>query len=100
VNAERMRSNFEALLGLTMSEAVSAALAPKIGRATVHELLRKATARAASEKRHLGEIIKLLPEFTAQLSSEEIDRLMDPRAYLGSATRFIERVLGEKDAGH
>ena len=100
VNAGRMQANFGAHLGMTLSEAVSASLAPKIGRAEAHELLRKATARAANERRHLREILKQLPEVTAQLSNEEIDRLMDPRAYLGSAQRFIDRVLGEKDAGH
>jgi len=32
------------------------------------------------------------------LTEVEIDRLVDPRAYLGSAQRFISRVLGDADA--
>ena len=98
VDAAHMQSNFNALHGLTMSEAVSAALASKMGRSAAHDLLRTATKRAADENRHLGEILKELPEVTAHLSSNEIDRLMDPRTYLGSAHRFIAKVLGEPNA--
>jgi 3-carboxy-cis,cis-muconate cycloisomerase len=98
VDAARMLANFDDLRGLTLSEAVSTALAPKIGRTAAHEILRKATAHATGEKQHLRDVLKQLPEVTAHLSSVAIDRLMDPRAYLGSAQRFIARVLGEADA--
>jgi 3-carboxy-cis,cis-muconate cycloisomerase len=98
VDAARMRANFDALLGVSMAEAVSTALVAKIGRTAAHELLRDATRRTQTEKRHLGEVLKELPEVNAHLSEEEIDRLMDPRAYLGSAQRFIARVLGDSDA--
>jgi 3-carboxy-cis,cis-muconate cycloisomerase len=98
VDAARMQSNLDALLGLPLSEAVNAALAPKVGRSTAHELLRTATQRAAEEKRNLAGILKQLPEVSAHLTDAEIDRLLDPRAYLGSAQRFIARVLGETDA--
>lgn len=98
VDAARMRSNLDGLLGLPLSEAVSAALAPKVGRFSAHELLRTATHRAAEEKRNLGEILKELPQVTAHLTGAEIDRLLEPSAYLGSAQRFVSRVLGEPDA--
>jgi len=98
VDAVRMMSNLNSLLGLPLSEAVNAALAPKVGRATAHDLLRTAAERAAAEKRTLADILKQLPQVTAHLTEMEIDRLLDPRAYLGSAQRFISRVLGEADA--
>jgi 3-carboxy-cis,cis-muconate cycloisomerase len=98
VDAARMMSNLDNLLGLPLSEAVNAALAPKVGRSTAHDLLRAATERASTEKRNLGDILKQLPQVTAHLTEAEIDQLLDPRAYLGSAQRFISRVLGEADA--
>ena len=98
VDAARMQSNLGALHGMPLSEAVNAALAPKVGRATAHELLRTATQCATEEKRDLGEILKRLPEVTAHLDDAEVDRLLAPHAYLGSAQRFIARVLGEADA--
>ncbi len=98
VDAARMMANLDSLLGLPLSEAVNAALAPKVGRSTAHDLLRTASERAAAEKRNLADILKQLPQVNAHLSDVEIDRLLDPRAYLGSAQRFISRVLGEADA--
>jgi 3-carboxy-cis,cis-muconate cycloisomerase len=98
VDAARMRSNLDGLLGLPLSEAVNAALAPKMGRGAAHDLLRTATERAAAENRKLADILKQMPQVTAQLTEVEIDQLLDPRAYLGSAQRFISRVLGEADA--
>ena len=99
VDADRMRENFDALAGMTMAEAISVALAPKIGRSAANNLLRKAAMQAKKEKRHLGDVLKELPEVAALLSDDEIDRLLKPEAYLGSAKRSIERVLGEPNAG-
>lgn len=98
VDAARMRSNLDSLLGLPLSEAVNAALAPKMGRAAAHDLLRTAAERAAAERRNLADVLKQMPQVTTHLTDAEIDRLLDPRAYLGSAQRFISRVLGEADA--
>jgi 3-carboxy-cis,cis-muconate cycloisomerase len=98
VDEERMRANFDALLGIPMAEAVSAALAPKIGRSAAHQILREASKRAKQEGRHLADVLKGMPEVNTELRAEEIDGLMDPRAYLGSAQRFITRVLGEPNA--
>ena len=99
IDAERARANFDALLGISMAEAVSAALVAQIGRSTAHDLLRTASKRALEEKRHLGEVLKSMPEVSAHLGPEEVDRLMDPCAYLGSTQRFIAQVLGESNAG-
>ncbi len=99
VNADRMRANFDALLGISMAEAVSSTLAPKIGSSAANNLLRKAVARAKEEKRHLGEVLKSMPEVSARLTAEDIDQLMDPRGYLGSSRRLIARALSEPDAG-
>lgn len=98
VNAKAMQANIDGRFGVTLSEAVNAALAPALGRSEAHEILRKATSKAVQEKRSLGDVLKELPEVTAHLSVAKIDALLDPRAYLGSAERFIARVLGEADA--
>jgi 3-carboxy-cis,cis-muconate cycloisomerase len=100
VNQRRMEDNFDALRGTTMAESISAALAMKIGRLRAHELLREATERANANKLHLRTVLKNMPEVSSELTDERIDQLMEPRAYLGSAQRFIDRVLGESDAGN
>ena len=98
VDADRMRENLDALLGTGLAEAVSVALAPKLGRSAALDLLREASKRATHQKRHLGDVLKSMPEVTAHLSGIEIERLMDPRAYLGSAERLIARILEKQDA--
>ena len=94
VNASRMTSNLDAMHGLPQSEAVSAALARKVGRSAAHEILREATRQARDKNQNLSEILKRNSEVTAHLAPETIDRLLQPREYLGSAKQFIERVLG------
>jgi 3-carboxy-cis,cis-muconate cycloisomerase len=98
IDTVRMRANFDDLLGVTMSEAVNAALARKIGRSAAHSLLRDASDRALREKRGLGNVLKEDQEVLEHLTRDEIDQLMDPRAYLGSTQRFIGNVLGDPDA--
>lgn len=98
VDARRMQMNMEATLGMPLSEAVSVALAPKIGRVAAHDLLRRATDRALTENHHLSEVLKQMQEVKTHLSDGEIDDLLDARSYLGSAQRFIVRVIGDHDA--
>jgi 3-carboxy-cis,cis-muconate cycloisomerase len=100
VDAARMAANLDARQGLTQSEAVVVALTAKIGRSAAHSLLEAAARKATATGQHLSPILKSIPEVTAHLSGEEIDRLLDPRGYLGSAARFIHQALEDADAGH
>ena len=97
-DAARMEANMEATLGLPLSEAVSVALAPRMGRVAAHDLLRRAADRALTEKTRLSDVLKQMPEVKAHLTDAEIDALLDARNYLGSAQRFIARVVGDQDA--
>lgn len=99
VDAERMQTNLQSMLGLPMAEAVSVALSAKLGRAAAHELLRAASQRAVEQKRELGAVLNEMPEVAAHLNAAELDRLLDPRNYLGSAPKFIARLLGDANAG-
>jgi len=98
VDSDRMRANLDATHGLPLAEAVSSALASKIGRTEAHDVLRKAVELAVMEKRPLSDVLKETPEVKAHLNEAEIDRLLDARNYLGSSQRFISGVLGEDDA--
>lgn len=95
VDAARMAENLQRTQGLAQAEAVSVALATTVPRAKAHELVREATREAAAKGHALANVLKAMPEVTEHLSEKEIDRLLEPRAYLGSTRRFIERVLGD-----
>ena len=95
VYPDRMKANFEAMHGLPLSEAVSVALASKIGRPQANALLSLAAENTMAQHGNLADALKAMPQVRAFLSSEEIDSLLLPERYLGSAQRFIRQVLGD-----
>ncbi|CAM3151460.1 3-carboxy-cis,cis-muconate cycloisomerase [Pseudomonas floridensis] len=95
VDAERMRVNLESTQGLVLAEAVSIALAQRIGRDAAHHLIEQSCRRAVEQGAHLRQVLGETSEVTAHLSSEELDRLLDPAHYLGQARRWVERAVAE-----
>jgi 3-carboxy-cis,cis-muconate cycloisomerase len=93
VDTERMARNLDITHGLIMAEAVTLALGAKLGRMEAHRLVEAACHRAIKDGSHLREALALDPTIGAELSSEQIDRLLDPAAYIGQATVFTDRVL-------
>jgi 3-carboxy-cis,cis-muconate cycloisomerase len=93
VNAEHMRRNMDLTDGLLFAEAVSMALADKIGKAQAHDLVHAACTRAIQEKRGLRPILSADPRINAHLSATDLDRLFDPHNYLGAADEFVYRVV-------
>src|SRR4051794_10589649 len=81
VRPARMRENLQATGGLVLAEAVSTALAERVGRAEAHGLVQAAARRAADAGRPLRD--ELLDDPEIDLSSEQIDRALDPAGYLG-----------------
>ena len=98
VDASRMQANLDVTHGLPLAEAVSSALASKIGRSKAHEVLHKAANLAKAKKLPLSNVLKEMSEVKTHLNDAEIDGLVDVRNYLGSAQRFISRVVGDDDA--
>ncbi|WP_347929140.1 3-carboxy-cis,cis-muconate cycloisomerase [Pseudomonas helvetica] len=95
VDAERMAQNLDLTQGLVLAEAVSIVLAQRIGRDKAHHLLELCCKRAVAEQRHLRAVLGDEPQVTAELSSAELDQLMNPAHYLGQAQTWVERALAE-----
>src|SRR5256886_2796081 len=57
VDAARMRINLDGTGGLIMAEAVSFALAEKIGKSDAHHLIEAAGKKAVADKKHLREVL-------------------------------------------
>lgn len=98
VDSARMRSNLDMTRGLLLAEAVSIALAQRIGRDKAHHLIEQCCRQAIAEQRHLREVLGEHAEVGAQLSAAELDRLLDPTHYLGQAQRWVARALAEHRA--
>ncbi|MGN0923129.1 3-carboxy-cis,cis-muconate cycloisomerase [Ectopseudomonas mendocina] len=95
VDAARMRTNLELTQGLVLAEAVSIALAQKIGRDAAHHLIEQCCKQAVREGAHLRAVLGTNAEVSAQLSADELDRLLDAAHYLGQARRWVERAVVE-----
>nr|WP_260678989.1 3-carboxy-cis,cis-muconate cycloisomerase [Pseudomonas mendocina] len=95
VDAARMRANLELTQGLVLAEAVSIALAQKIGRDAAHHLIEQCCKQAVREGVHLRAVLGANAEVSAQLSGAELDRLLDAAHYLGQARRWVERAVAE-----
>ncbi len=95
VHPERMRANLELTRGLIFSEAVSMALANKIGKQAAHSLIERAARVAQEQQRHLRDVLSESEEVRDSLTSEELSALFQPESYLGSTQIFIDRVLDD-----
>jgi len=100
VDAARMRENLDLTRGLVLAEAVSIALAQRIGRERAHHLLEQCCRQAVAEGRHLRAVLGGNAEVTAELSAAELERLLDPSHYLGLAQCWVARAVAEHRATH
>ena len=98
VDAERMLDNLQQTHGLVLAEAVSIALAQRIGRDAAHHLIEQCCRKAVEQGAHLREVLGAEPQVSAQLSAAELDRLLDPAQYLGQAQRWVERAVADHRA--
>jgi 3-carboxy-cis,cis-muconate cycloisomerase len=87
VDGDRMRANLDASGALVLSERIAFRLADEIGRGAAHEVV----AEAGASGRPFREA--LLADSRVPLSAEELDLLLDPTTYLGSAGVLTDRAL-------
>jgi 3-carboxy-cis,cis-muconate cycloisomerase len=90
-----MRMNLERMKGVAMAEAISFALAERIGKSEAHRILERGSRRALDENISLVDGLKDEPELMQFFSEVELRRLTNPEHYLGSAGAFLDAVLAE-----
>src|SRR5436190_16455258 len=93
VDTARMRVNLDATDGLIMAEAVTFALAEKIGKSEAHHLVEAASKQAVAGKKHLRDVLKADAAIAAQLGADRIEKLFEPMAYQGASQALIDRLL-------
>jgi len=93
VDVARMRANLDATGGLIMAEAVTMALAEKIGKSEAHYLIEAASKKAVTEKKGLRDVLIKDPKVTAHLSADKLAKLFEPMAYQGASQALIDRLL-------
>ena len=98
VDTAAMRRHLEADLGLGMSEAVSMALAPALGRAAAQALVRQAVTSAREAQRPLADVLAEMDAVGEHLDAAGLARALDPLAFLGASERFIDQALARAAA--
>src|SRR4051794_25985487 len=97
VDVGRMRLNLDTTRGLIMAEAVTMALAEKLGKSGAHHLVEAASKKALAENKGLREVLVADPKVAAELSAEKITELFEPMAYQGVSQALIDRLLASLD---
>jgi len=98
VDVAQMRANLEMGGGLLMAEAVMMGIAPLIGRNQAHDLVFAAAGRANDAGKSLRDEITADQTIMDFISLEQLDRLLDPANYTGSAGAMVDAVLAKLEA--
>jgi adenylosuccinate lyase len=94
INFDQVERNLHLLSGLNMAESVMVELAKRgVGRQKAHEIMRSASMRAVEEGKTLAWVLAEEETVAVHLSPEEIDRLLDPHQYIGTAVEQVDRLL-------
>ena len=93
VDPERMARNLDMTDGLIVAEAVMMGLAPHTGRQQAHDIVYAACRSVNAEGGTLADALARLPEVTAHFDRAALQRLTDPRNYLGEAPQMVDRAL-------
>lgn len=91
VNPDRMSANLHLTHGLVMAESLTVTLALHLGKAEAQRIVQAACEQVVTAGVSLRQEIQ--EQVRAVLTSEEIDKALDPTAYLGSTDIFIDRSL-------
>jgi len=91
---ENIKRNLELMRGLNMGEAVMIELAKRgVGRQEAHEIVRTSAMEARESGRHMKEVLMSRVEVTEFISAGEIEGVMDPEGYIGTAVEQVEAVV-------
>ncbi|HEU4795919.1 MAG TPA: adenylosuccinate lyase [Pyrinomonadaceae bacterium] len=93
VYPERMLENLRATRGLIFSGQLLLALTNKdLSRETAYEWVQRNAMRVWDEDRDFHELVKVDPDITARLSTEEIDRTFSLDHYLRNVDQIFKRL--------
>lgn len=91
---EKIKQNLNLMYGLNMGEAVMIELAKKnVGRQQAHEIVRTSAMEARETGRHMKDVLISRPEVTRYLDQEDIEHIMDPGQYIGTAVTQVEMLV-------
>jgi 3-carboxy-cis,cis-muconate cycloisomerase len=88
-----MSANLDLTGGLVMAESLTMTLAPHVGRPEAYRIVQALCTQVVEKGENLRQIALKNAQVGAILSHQEIERALDPAAYLGSTDAFVQRTL-------
>jgi adenylosuccinate lyase len=93
VHPEKMKTNLNLLKGLLLSESVMIELGKKIGKQSAHEVIYEDSMKSIKEEVDFKQVLLGDPRVNSHLAQAEIDRLLNPREYIGLAPRMAREMV-------
>jgi adenylosuccinate lyase len=96
---ENMKRNLAITGGLFISENVVKELVQRgLGRQEAHELVRKCSMKAITEKEAFSEVLAKEPQVSNLIPEKDISALLDYSKYLGATQELIDNALASTKA--
>jgi len=93
LNKKNIEKNLHLTKGAILSEKIMVELVKKgIGRQEAHELLRSAVIKARKNDKSIREIFKDDSKIKSKFSEEELDEMLNPEKYIGTAVQQVENL--------
>jgi 3-carboxy-cis,cis-muconate cycloisomerase len=93
VNAKGMQGNIDRMHGFVYSEAVSAHLAPKLGKKEAQALVSELCETALAKDMSLRQVLGRDSRISAVMNLGDLERLFDPESQRGASGPMIDQVL-------
>jgi len=94
LHEDRIEQNLHILQDVNMAESVMIALTQRgMDRQEAHERIRVASMEAIASRRPLAAVLRDLPEVTALVAPGELETLLDPGRYIGTAVLQVDRLV-------
>lgn len=91
-----IRKNLELLDGLNMGEAIMMELSKKgVGRQEAHEIVRQCAMNARESRIHMREALLANETVSEYMTETEIESMMNPDNYIGTAVEQVESVVAK-----
>ena len=88
VYPRRMEINLNLLKGIMLSESVMLDLGKKIGKQIAHEVIYENAMKVLREELDFKQVLLSDPRVSEHLTAADLDRLLDPRRYIGLAPQI------------
>lgn len=96
---ENMKKNLEMTGGLLVSENIVKTLVERgVGRQEAHEIIRRCSMKAISERRPFSEVLAQEQKVSSVIPAKQISELLDYSRYIGVTQKLIDNALASTRA--